>query len=127
MLRSLVFALLFPVLISAAPDVGKFEGVWKAEIQGHAYAILTILSDHPPRGTLARGSVNTNAAGQITEVTRDASMGLYIQAPKIVKGALHFKTIDPNDGVVTYEMRITSGSEATLSVNGAAPFPLKRD
>lgn len=130
--RFLVFALAFSFLFwmlgstSAAPDTVRFEGIWKAELHGHVYAILTILSDHPPRGTLSRGSVNTDATGRVTEVTRDAAIDLYIQAPKMTKGALRFKTIDPNDGVVNYEMKVTSASEATLSVDGAAPFPLKR-
>jgi hypothetical protein len=53
-------------------------------------------------------------------------MNLFIQKPRIVKGALHFKTIDPNDGEVDYEMKITSPSEATLSIAGAPAFPLKR-
>lgn len=121
-----VLSLLLLGVVSAAPDTGKFEGVWKGQLNGHVYAVLTILSDHPPRGTLARGAVNTNSAGEVVEVTRDAALDLYIQAPKVVKGVLHFKTIDPNDGVVNYEMKVTSSSEATLVVGGTV-YPLKRN
>lgn len=127
MLRLLLPALLFCLSSSAAPDSGRFEGVWKAELHGRAYAVVTLLSDHPPRGTIARGTVNTNSDGQVTEVTSDAAMNLFIQKPRIIKGVLHFKTIDPNDGEVDYEMKITSPSQAMLSIAGAPAFPLKRD
>ena len=120
MARSLILVLLFALSGVAAPktakEAGKFEGVWKAELHGHVYAVVTILSDHPPRGTIARGSATT-----------DAAMDLYIQAPKIVKGALRFKTIDPNDGVVGYEMKVTSPSEASLTIAGAETVTLKRN
>jgi hypothetical protein len=115
MLRFFTLALLICASVSAGTDTGKFEGVWKAEVRGRVYAILTILSDHPPRGTLARGSAEA-----------DAAMGLYIQDPKIIKGVLHFKTIDPNDGVVSYEMKVTAPAEAALSISGAEPLALKR-
>jgi hypothetical protein len=46
---------------------------------------------------------------------------------KVVKGALRFKTIDPSDGVVQYELKVISHSEATLSVGGKESVSLKRN
>jgi hypothetical protein len=105
MLHILILALLFS-------EAAKFEGIWKSDLKGKTYAIVTILSDHPPRGTMARG---------------EAAAELFIQDPKIVKGALRFKTIDPNDGVIQYEMKVTSPSEATLSIAGRESVTLKRN
>ena len=107
LVQVLVMILMVVTFLEAAPSIGKFEGIWKAGVEG---TILTILSDHPPRGTL----------------TKSGGAGLYIQDPRIVKGALHFKTIDPNDGVLTYELKITSPEEATLSIAGREPITLKR-
>jgi hypothetical protein len=111
MSRFLILALVCALNAVAAPAPGKFEGVWKTQVEGKPRIVLTILSDHPPRGTMSQG-----------ESTAD----LYIQDVKVVKGTLRFKTIDPNDGLVQYELKVTSPSEATLLIAGKPPVPLKR-
>jgi hypothetical protein len=112
MARWFVLILLFISFLDARTEVGKFEGIWKTEDYGKPYALLMILSDHPPRGTLAR------TAGGID---------LYIQDVKIAKGVLRFKTIDPNDGVVQYELKIVSPTESTLSIGGKQLVKLRRN
>jgi len=120
MTRILIPFLVFSVSAFAAKGAPKsrdtFEGVWKADLHGHVYAVLTILSHNPLRGTVSRGGFSTNATGEVIEVTRDPSMDLYIQAPKIVKGALHFKTVDPNDGELNYKLQLLNDSEGLLSI-----------
>jgi hypothetical protein len=111
MVRCLIVAILFAVLAAAKPETGKFEGIWKAEKAGKPYAVLTILSDHPPRGTLSR----------------DGGMDLYMQDVRIAKGALRFKTIDPNDGLVQYELKIVSPSEGTLALGPKETVTVKRN
>jgi hypothetical protein len=110
--RFLLLAAVLALTAVASSEPGKFEGVWKTESHGKTLATLTILSDHPPRGTFARG---------------ESAADLYIQDTKIVKGVLRFKIIDPNDGVIQYEMRVTSPSEATLSIPGKETVTLKRN
>jgi hypothetical protein len=107
LIQILVMVLMFAVFVEAAPLTGKFEGIWKSDLPG---TVLTILSDHPPRGTLTRG---------------EGGASLYIQDPRIVKGALHFKTIDPSDGVLHYELKVISPTEATLAVPNHPPILLK--
>jgi hypothetical protein len=109
--RILMLALTLALTAAASTEPGKFEGVWKGGPPGKPSILLTILSDHPPRGTLAHG---------------ESSAELYIQDVRVVKGALRFKTIDPNDGVVQYELKVLSSSEATLSVSGKESVTLKR-
>lgn len=108
MLRCLILALLLTLTAAAKPEPGKFEGIWKAD---KPYIVLTILSNNPPRGNVAWG---------------EGAPEFYIQDVRIAKGALRFKTIEPNDGVVQYEMKIVSPSEATLSIAGRETLTLKR-
>lgn len=68
MARCPILALLFALFGFAKPEQGKFEGIWKAE---KPYAVLTILSDHPPRGSLSWG---------------EGAPEFYIQDVRIVKG-----------------------------------------
>jgi hypothetical protein len=110
--RLIILALILALAAIASTDSGKFEGVWKGDLPGKPSIRLTILSDHPPRGTMAVG---------------ESSANLYIQDVKVVKGALRFKTIDPSDGVVQYELKVISHSEATLSVGGKESVSLKRN
>jgi hypothetical protein len=112
MIRILMLAFTLAVAAGASTESGKFEGVWKGNLHGKPYILLTILSDHPPRGTMALG---------------EASADLYLQDVKVVKGALRFKTIDPNDGMVQYELKVISHSEATLSLGGKESITLKRN
>jgi hypothetical protein len=101
MLRFILFAAL---LASTKP--GKFEGIWKAD-----RIVLTILSDNPPRGTLARSGGGS----------------LYIQDVREVKGALRFKIIDPSDGVIQFELKVSSPAEATLSIGRKETVTLRRN
>jgi hypothetical protein len=112
MLRFLMLAFTLALAAAGSTESGKFEGVWKGGPPGKPSVRLTILSDHPPRGTMARG---------------ESSADLYIQDVKVVKGTLRFKIIDPSDGVVQYELKVVSGSEATLSIGGKESFTLKRN
>jgi hypothetical protein len=112
MLRLLMLALTLALAAAGSTDSGKFEGAWKGGPPGKPSVLLTILSNHPPRGTMAHG---------------ESSAELYIQDVRVVKGALRFKTIDPNDGVVQYELKVVSSSEATLSVGGKESVTLKRN
>jgi len=112
MTRTFFLAMLLVIPLEAAHETGKFEGVWQSERPEKTYAVLTILSDHPPRGTLTRG---------------ETAAGLYIQDVKIVKGNLRFKTIDPSDGVIQYELKVVSPSEASLSIAGKESVTLKRN
>jgi hypothetical protein len=112
MLRFAMLAFTLTLASVASTEPGKFEGVWKGGASGKPSVLLTILSDHPPRGTMAQG---------------ESSADLYIQDVKVVKGTLRFKTIDPNDGVVQYELKVVSGSEGTLSIDGKESVTLKRN
>jgi hypothetical protein len=111
MVRCLFLTLLFVVFLDAKTESGKFEGIWKSELHGKPYAVLTILSDHPPRGTLAR---------------EEGGADLYIQDVRIAKGVLRFKTIGPSDGVVQYELKVVSPTEATLLIGGKETVTLRR-
>ena len=55
MVRILIVALVLVFTAAGASKQPNFEGIWKAESQGKVLAVLTILSDHPPRGTFAKG------------------------------------------------------------------------
>ena len=111
MVRCLLLTLLFVVFLDAKPESGKFEGIWKTEPHGRPYAALTILSDHPPRGTLAR---------------EEGGVDLYIQDVRTAKGVLRFKTIGPSDGVMQYELKVVSPTEATLLIGGKETVTLRR-
>jgi hypothetical protein len=109
--RFLLLTAIFAFSVFSAPPKTRFEGVWKSGPDGRVYAVLTILSDNPLRGTMTRG---------------EGAVDLFIQDTKVVRGKLRFKTIDPSDGVVQYELDPTSPSEATLSIGGKESVTLRR-